>query len=215
MRMTRSRSTPFVILSLVATVTSVACGRAHDASTDSAAAAATDSTPPATAPSASAAVTPTASPAADASAPITVADIDAWQKGMQGELDAVQKAGQDMHAAKNPTDSLNAMFEANETSTRAAGAHGAGMSEARYQYVRTTLEPIVGNLAPLESTMNTKDLPPAVVQQMRQSHEQSAAQQLAKLSPDVQAALKQRAADLRKQSLDLAAARLKAAGAAH
>jgi hypothetical protein len=212
MRMTRSRLTPFVVLSLAA---AIACGHPHDAATDSAGAAARDSAPPATAPSPSAAVTPASSPASDASAPITVADIDAWQKGMQGELQAVQQAGQQRQSAKSATDTLNAMFAAQESSTRAAGAKAAGVSEARYQYLTSTLGPIVANLSPLESEMSTKDLPAAVVEQMRKSHEASAAQEMAKLSPDVQAALHARAPELRKQSLELAAARLKSAGATH
>lgn len=204
--MTRSRFTSLAILSLVAVA---ACSRSHDEATDSARTAA-DSTPPATAPSASAAVTPATSSASGVDAPIAVADIDAWQKGMQAELKAVQDAGTARQNAKSATDTLNALFAANETSTRAAGAKGAGMTEARYQYVATKLSSIVGNLSPIETSV--KDMPPAVVQQMRQGHEQSAAQEMAGMAPDVQTALRTRAPDLRKQVLDLAGARLKAAG---
>lgn len=210
--MTRSRFTPLAILSLVALA---ACSRSHDATTDSATAA-TDSTPPATAPSASAAVTPTSSSAAGIDAPITVADVDAWQKGMAGELQAVHDADTARQNAKSATDTLNAMFAANETSTRAAGARAAGMSEGRYQYVATKLSSIVANLSPIENETTTmKSLPPAVAAQMRQSRAQSAAQEMAGMAPDVQAALRARAPALRKESLDLAGARLEAAGAVH
>ena len=211
MRMTRSRSISLVVLSLVAVA---ACGHSRDAATDSTAAA-TDSTPPATAPSTSAAVTPASSSAASTDAPITVADIDAWQKGMTAELTAVQDAGTARQNAKNATDTLNAMFGANDMSTRPAGAKGAGMSEARYQYVSNKLSSIVGNLSPVEAEMNMKDMPESFRKQMQQSREQSATQEMAGMAPDVQAALRTRAADLRKQSLELAGARLRAAGAAH
>ena len=211
MRMTRSRSISLVVLSLVAVA---ACGHSRDAATDSTAAA-TDSTPPATAPSTSAAVTPASSSAASTDAPITVADIDAWQKGMTAELTAVQDAGTARQNAKNATDTLNAMFGANDMSTRPAGAKGAGMSEARYQYVSNKLSSIVGNLSPIEAEMNMKDMPESFRKQMQQSREQSATQEMAGMAPDVQAALRTRAADLRKQSLELAGARLRAAGAVH
>lgn len=213
MRLTRSRFAPLALFAFVPLVALAACGHAHDATTDSSAA--RDSTPPATAPSASAAVTPASSAADGASAPIIVADIDAWQKGMDGELKAVQDAGTQRKNAKNTTDSLNAMFAAQESSTEAAGAKAAGMTDARYRYVSSTLSPIVGNLSPLDSSITTKDMPAAVVTEMRQSREQSATQEMAKMSPDVQAALRARAPALRKQSLELAAARLKAAGAIH
>jgi len=211
MRMTRSRSISLAVLSLVAVA---ACGHSRDAATDSTAAA-TDSTPPATAPSTSAAVTPASSSAASTDAPITVADIDAWQKGMTAELKAVQDAGTARQNAKNATDTLNAMFGANDMSTRPAGAKGAGMSEARYQYVSNKLSSIVGNLSPVEAEMNMKDMPESFRKQMQESREQSATQEMAGMAPDVQAALRTRAADLRKQSLELAGARLKAAGAVH
>ena len=211
MRMTRSRSISLAVLSLVAVA---ACGHSRDAATDSTAAA-TDSTPPATAPSTSAAVTPASSSAASTDAPITVADIDAWQKGMTAELTAVQDAGTARQNAKNATDTLNAMFGANDMSTRPAGAKGAGMSEARYQYVSNKLSAIVGNLSPIEAEMNMKDMPESFRKQMQESREQSATQEMAGMAPDVQAALRTRAADLRKQSLELAGARLRAAGAAH
>jgi hypothetical protein len=209
MRMTRSRSISLAFLSLVAVA---ACSHARDAATDSTVA---DSTPPATAPSTSAAVTPASSSAASTDAPITVADIDAWQKGMTAELEAVQDAGTARQNAKNATDTLNAMFGANDMSTRAAGAKGAGMSEARYQYVSNKLSSIVGNLSPVEAEMNMKDMPESFRKQMQESREQSATQEMAGMAPDVQAALRTRAADLRKQSLELAGARLKAAGAVH
>lgn len=215
MRMTRSRSISLAVLSLV---TLAACGHARDAASDSTAAA-TDSTPPATAPSTSAAVTPAsssaASSAASTDAPITVADIDAWQKGMTAELKAVEDAGTARQNAKNATDTLNAMFGANDMSTRPAGAKGAGMSEARYQYVSNKLSSIVGNLSPIEAEMNMKDMPESFRKQMQQNREQSATQEMAGMAPDVQTALRTRAPELRKQSLDLAGARLKAAGAVH
>lgn len=209
MRIARSRSTSLVVISFA---TLAACGHPRDAASDSTAA---DSTPPATAPSASAAVTPASSSASDVAAPITVADIDAWEKGMKGELEAVQEAGTQMQSAKTPNDTLSAMTAANETSTRAAGATAAGVSEARYQHIASTLAPIVGNLSPVVGEAATRDLPPSVAAQMRASHEQSAAQEMSGMSPDVMGALRARAPALSKESFELAAARLRAAGAIH
>ena len=203
MRMTRSRPISLAFLSLVAIA---ACSHARDAATDSTAAA--DSTPPATAPSTSAAVTPASSSASRTDVPITVADIDAWQKGMTAELKAVQDAGTARQKAKNATDTLNAVFGANETSTRPAGATAAGMSEARYQYVADKLSSIVGNLSPIDSEMNMKDMPADFRTKMQQNREENATREMTGMTPDVQAALHARAAELRKQSLDLAGARL-------
>lgn len=213
MRMPRSRSTLLAALSVLTVVSIAACSHARDAATDSTAAA-TDSTPPTTAPSTSAAVTPATSSAGAADAPITIADVDAWQKGMDGELKAVQDAGTARRNAKNATDTLNAMFAANETSTFEAGAKAAGMSDARYRYVRDKLNSVVGNLSPIEAELSIKDMPAAIKTQMQQQREQTAAKEMTGMAPDVQAALRARAPALRKQSLELAGARLKAAGAA-
>lgn len=214
MRMPRPRSTSLVVLAIV---TLAACGHARDTAGDSTAADSTtaDSTPPATAPSSSAAVTPAWSSASDAAAPITVADIDAWQKGMDAELKAVQDAGTRMKSAKTPNDTLDAMTAGNEMSTRAAGAKAAGVSEARYQYLASTLGPIVGNLSPVLGNATIKDLPPSVAAQMHASEEQSAAKEMSGMSPDVVSALRTRAPALSKENFELAAARLKAAGAIH
>jgi hypothetical protein len=147
-------------------------------------------------------------------ASLTVDDIDRWKRGMEAELAAVREAGTKLAAAKTGNDTLTAMTGTLETSTREAGAKAAGVDPERYNFIRSTLSPLTAYLAPLEMEMNVKDMPPAMVAQMKQSREQSLAQASAGVPPAVIDALRPRAAELRKQDLTLVGERLKAAGAA-
>lgn len=199
----------FSFLTALALVT--ACAGKHDAAATDSAAAKPETT--AAAPAATAAPTPASTSAADA--PLTVADIDRWQKGMDAELQAVQNAAKQLHDAKGGSDTVTAMFATNETSTLPAGAKAAGVDEERYKFIRSTLSTVAAEMTPVETEMNTKDMPAPVVAQLQQGRDQALARSTAKLAPDVVAALKPRAAALRKQDLELTAARLKAAGAAH
>jgi hypothetical protein len=200
------------IVRLLAAATVVAgCARSDKSDTAS-----TDSTPAASDSAASAPTTAAApsasSSAANTAASLTADDIDRWQKGMDAELEAVKKAGADLAAAKTSNDSLSAIMAANEMGTLAAGAKGAGVDEKRYQLIRTTLSPLVGELAPIEQQMDVSKLPAAAVAQLKKSREASAAQATAGLSPELVEALEPRAAALRKQSMALTGERLKAAG---
>jgi hypothetical protein len=195
-----------VVATLAAGAT--ACGgkkSADAAASDSAAAAAPSTTTPV-------ATTPASNQSTDT--PLEVADIDRWQRGMHGELEAVHKAGESMRNAKNTNDSTAAMFAANETATVGAGASAAGVSESRYQTIRTTLGALAAELAPIEAEMDVSKMPAAAVDQLKKSREASAAQSAANLPPALVDALKPRAAELRKQSLALLAERMKAAGLA-
>jgi hypothetical protein len=185
-----------------------ACGKSDQSDNST-----TDSAAPDTA-----ATTQPAAPAPSTSnntpASLTPDDIDRWQKGMEAELEAVRKAGADLKAAKNGTDTLNAMMAANDMSTRAAGAKAAGVDEERYQLIRTTLSSLAGQMAPIEQEMDVSSLPASSVAELKKSREQGLARDTVGLSPQLVEALKPRAAALRKQDLALTGERLKASGAA-
>jgi len=198
---------------LAAAALLAACGRADtpNAEDDSPSAdttAATDS-------SAAAAPAPTgAAAASDAQAPLAVDDIDRWQRGMEGELQAVHDAATKLRDAKSSTDSLSALMAANDMGTRDAGAKAAGVDPERYQRIRSTFSGIVGQMAPIEGEMNVSQMPAAAVAELKKSREQGVAQSTAGMPPELVEALRSRAADLRKQDLALTGERLKLAGMA-
>jgi hypothetical protein len=197
----------------LAAVAVTACGAksASQSGTDSVATQHADSS--AAAPAAAASAAPT--PAADANVALSVADIDRWQHGMDAELKAVQDAEAQLKNAKTSNDTLNAMFAANETSTRPAGAKGAGVDEQRYQHIKTTLSSIVGSMASIEKEMDVSKMPAQMVAALKQGREQSLARATEGVPADVVNALRPRADELRKQDLALTAARLKAVQGAH
>jgi|SRR5689334_8494075 len=196
---------------LAATAFLVACGRPDK--TDTADSAASDTSASATAASTQPATPAAAGPANNTPASLTPDDIDRWQKGMDAELEAVRKAGADLKAAKTSNDTLTAMMATNEMSTRDAGAKAAGVDPERYQLIRTTLSSVAADMSPIENEMNLKDMPASAVAELKKGREASLAQATAGLSPALVDSLKPRAAALRKQSLTLAAERLKASGA--
>ncbi|MGZ8456170.1 MAG: hypothetical protein ACXWZ4_06185, partial [Gemmatirosa sp.] len=150
----------------------------------------------------------------NADAPLTVADIDRWQRGMEAELKAVRDAGEQLRTAKTGNDTVTAIFAANETSTRAAGASAAGVDESRYGDIRSVLSSIVVNMAPLEAEMDVSKMPAPMLATMKQSREQQLAQIVPQHPPELIEALRARAADLRRQEMTLVGERLKAAGMA-
>jgi hypothetical protein len=192
-------------------VLAVACGGSSDdgAATADSAATADTATAPVESPSTG------ASPAATPEGTLTIADIDRWQQGMAGELAAVRQAGEQLRAAKTTEDSTNAIFAANEMSTRAAGAKAAGVDEERYNIIRSSLSSLVSNMAPLEQEMDVTQMPADAVAQLKQSREQSLARVASAFDPAVVEALRPRAAALRKQELELTAERMRAAGLVH
>ncbi|MBA2459703.1 MAG: hypothetical protein H0V43_12225 [Gemmatimonadales bacterium] len=88
---------------------------------------------------AEAAPAPAADPSAATNAPLTAADIDVWQKGMAGELEAVRAAAAKMKSAKTENDTLSAMMEVQENATQAAGAKAAGVDLERYKVIHSNL----------------------------------------------------------------------------
>ena len=155
---------------------------------------------------------PTSSLEPTAEGSMTVADIDRWQKGMTAELAAVREAGTKMKAAKTSTDTLTIMMETQETSTRAAGAKAAGVEEARYGLIASTLSSIVRYMTPLDLEMDTKQMPASIKTAMQEDRDKAAARLSEPFQPAVIAALRPRAAELRKQEMSLTQERLRAAG---
>jgi hypothetical protein len=147
------------------------------------------------------------------SAPLTTADIERWEKGMSGELKAVQDATAKLKTARTGEDTLNAMMGVQDMNTSAAGAQAAGMEQERYKFVRSNLSAVVGYLTPSLGGIDTTALSQAQRDELRQMNEA----QLQRMEQDVPAevveALRPRAVELRKKDLELVAARLKGVGA--
>ena len=146
-------------------------------------------------------------------APVTVADIDRWQKGMVAELKAVQDAGAKLKAARTQQDTLESMMGSNEMSTLEAGARAAGLNPERYKFVRSTLSSAALAISPLELDMDMTNMPPDFADQLKKQGENNLARMSADIPADVVAALRPRATELRKQSVTLVGERLKASGA--
>jgi hypothetical protein len=190
----------------------LSCGEkeADTASADSAAAADTAAmaetgadTAPAVSPEGS-----TAQSTDPSSRPVTAEDIDRWQKGMAGEMEALQSIAEKVKTAKTTEDKLTIMAETQEGSTAAAGAKAAGLDETRYNFVRAKLSGAVQYLTPLE----LKGMPANLREEQRAQGEAYLRQMAWAVPPDVVEALRPRAAELRKQDLGLAVERLRASG---
>ena len=158
---------------------------------------------------------PSQAPTAETSptdAPVTVADIDGWAKGMAGELEAVQAAGAKLKEAKTGDDTVSAMMGVQETNTVEAGASAAGMDAERYRFVKSNLSAAASYLAPELGGVDPATLSPAQREEMKKNDEAQLAQLESAVPADVVTALRPRAADLRRKDLELVAARLKGAG---
>lgn len=157
--------------------------------------------------------TPAASPETGPSdAPLEVADIDRWQKGMAGELEAVQAAAEKMKSARSGEDSMSAMMGVQETATVEAGARAAGVDLERYRTIRSSLSAAASYLTPELGGIDTTMLSPDQRAEMKRMNEAQLAQLSGTVPPAVVEALKPRASALRQQDLELVAARLKGAG---
>ena len=160
----------------------------------------------------SAMTAPTSEPATPGDAPLTVDDIDRWQRGMAAELQAVREAGTQLGRATSTEDSATAIFAANEMSTREEGARGAGVDEERYRHISSMQSGVVRYMVPLSMEMNVEGLPAEMQKQMQESHDQALARESERLPADVLEALRPRAEALRRQEMELVGERLKAAG---
>src|SRR3954466_12921895 len=154
---------------------------------------------------------PSANPA---SAPLTRADVQRWERGMEGELKAVQEASAKMKSARTGEDSLNAMMGVQEMSTAPAGAKAAGVDEERYKFIRSNLSAVVSYLTPPElEGMDTTKMPQSLRDEFRTGREAQLQRMATDVPADVVEALRPRAAELRKKDMELAGARRKGAGA--
>ena len=127
----------------IAFTTSVGCKGGGDADADTAAAEAgagdttsasadASGSPGASGSSASATNTPS-------DGPITVADVDAYERGLAAELAEVRKSADQMRSAKNTEDSTKAMFGSLDMQTQPVGAKAAGIPLDRYKHVSILL----------------------------------------------------------------------------
>jgi len=156
---------------------------------------------------------PTAQPTGNpSSAPLTPADIERWTKGMDGELQAVREAGAKLKSARSSEDTLNAMMGVQEMATVDPGAKAAGVDPERYKFIRSNLSAVVGYLTPSLGGIDTTSLPQAQRDELRKGNEAQIQRMQQEVPADVVAALKPRAAELRKKDMELVAARLKGAG---
>ena len=182
-----------------------ACGRA-DSRPDSAPDAA------ATADTATGDVSAEAAAPDPGQAPLTVADIDRWDKGMAGELEAVHAATAKLKVAKTADDTVTAMMGVQDVATAGSGARAAGVDEERYKLIRDNLSAASSYLAPSIGGLDTTNLSPAQRDEMRQGNQAQLEQMKDMVPADVVAALTPRAAELRTRDLELTVARLKGAG---
>jgi hypothetical protein len=188
-----------------------ACG-AYDSRPAAAAGAAAD-TATSEATTADAAATPASAPASDpGQAPLTVADIDRWDKGMAGELEAVHGAAAKLKEAKTGDDTVTAMMGVQDMATAGAGARAAGVDEERYKLIRGNLSAAASYLAPTIGGVDTTMLSAEQRAEMKRGNEAQLEQMKGMVPADVVAALTPRAAELRKKDLELVGARLKGAG---
>ena len=129
------------LLIALAVVMGCGGGASSDADSDTAAVAEQEAAPPA-ANGAAAART-----AAQESGPImlTADDLDRYRKGRLAEIEDVKKKAAALSAAKNGTDSLDALAALTDEAQRtAAGASAAGMDVAAYSRLTSAVDHVLG-----------------------------------------------------------------------
>jgi len=198
----------FLLSVLLAAGVVAGCGKKESDTAETSSEAQTASEDTAAA-STSTAAEPSANPI---TAPLTKNDIDRWEKGMAGELRAVQESGAKMKTARTNEDSLNAMMGVQEMNTLAAGAQAAGLEQERYKFVRSNLSSVAGYMTPSLGGIDTTMLSPAQRDQMRQDNEAQLQRMQAEVPAEVVEAMRPRAVELRTKSMELVGARLKGAG---
>jgi hypothetical protein len=188
-----------------------ACGK-KDAQPDTSAATGSSSEDSAAQPQPSMNPQPSEPAANPTVVPLTKDDIARWEKGMDGELQAVKEAGAKLKVARNGEDTLNAMMGVQEMGTVEAGAKAAGVDPERYKFIRSNLSAVVGYLTPTLGGIDTTNLPPAQRDELRKGNEAQLQRMQQEVPADVVEALKPRAVELRKKNMELVGARLKGAG---
>ena len=161
---------------------------------------------------ASADTAPAAAPANAGPQPLTVADIDRWDKGMAAELEAVHAAAARRSAAKTADDTMAAMMAMQDMATLEAGAEAAGVDGERYNLIRSTFSAAASYLAPSVGGIDTTGLSADQRAEISAGNASQLEQMKDVVPPDVVSALTPRAAQLRTKDLELTSARLKGAG---
>ena len=144
--------------------------------------------------------------------PLTIEDIGRWEKGIAGELKAVQEAGAKLKTARTGEDTVNAMMGVQEMNTVAAGAQAAGLEQERYKFVRSNLSGVVQYLTPAQGGVDTTMLSSEQRDEMRRMNEAQIQQMQEAVPAQVVEALRPRAVELRQKDMELVGARLKGAG---
>jgi len=85
-------------------------------------------------------------PASSAGAEFTESDLDAFERGLKKEVDAVKAAQEQAAAADNPQDRGRALQAQFETATIPLGAEAAGLDRARYETVRQAVTEVLRTL---------------------------------------------------------------------
>lgn len=146
------------------------------------------------------------------SAPISVEDIERWEKGMAAELAAVLQSGGKLENAGTGEDTLSALMGVQEMTTTPVGAEAAGMDQERYKTVRSNLAAAVAYLTPHLGGVDTTMLSVAQREEMRAMNAAQLKQLEGTVPAEVIEALKPKAEALRRKEIELAGARLKSAG---
>ena len=174
---------------LLLALTLGACGHGNtpdDQADAGASQAAAEAPPPPQAPAAPTAPEPVANPAR----PLQASDLDAYAKGMQKEIEMRQAASDKAakaKAANDQTAEITALAELTSVEVTEAGAQAAGVDRARYNFIKDTVDHVLGT-----SDMN------AMMAKMGDAAQAQKMQSdpYAGLEPDLAAALKSRQDEL-------------------
>ena len=111
---------------------------------------------------------------------LTEADLDRYRKGRKAEIDDVKKKVAALAAAKNQTDTLNALGAlTNDAERTQAGADAAGMTLARYERLTDAVDQVLGAYSMTEmmrknqAGVDTASLPEGARAQVRQNMAQA------------------------------------------
>ena len=167
----------------------------------------------ATAPQAGAATAPTqdaapeAAPAASTNAPLQVADIDAYVRGMGKEVEMLKAEYRKIEQARAANDSdaeTQALFAMTADGIDEAGAQASALSPARYAFVKNRIDEVQSKVDLLEGFRKMEGNSSALQAQIGDPY--------ADLPADVASALKARQAETAALRAEAIGLRVKAAG---
>jgi len=172
---------------------------------------------------------------ADAGAPLTVADIDAYERGMRKEKEIVEELVRQAEKTTDDTEQMKLMTAAMEEQTMDDGAQAAGLPLERYRDLRNRMSEALGasslsivgsalrqqaalSEAQIDTLAQQGGMAPAQVEQSRQNaaqmRQQLDAQEKAGLemiAPDAREAFKQRVLRLDSLRMETVGLRVKVA----